>query len=248
MRPGLIRHRPFSFSAALQQQQLQHIRPAKTSKQRPSQHRSRHGASPKPTILRAHIYGTLFLSIALLVPDESLTWDARCELGIKTVQDIVRQDTYAQKKHEFIMTGAALLALYSGGGADDVQVHEAPLAVTAASQMEGQLQNLVLTAPDPEVEGGTLVLCQSVFVDDHEPDFYVSTHGSMNNDAAEALIPPFEEFARKLQAAGGGPVRGAMLVLQASGDWKCIYWDGKRWFNLIFLEWQTAESMGFVDE
>ncbi|KAK8135641.1 hypothetical protein PG984_003581 [Apiospora sp. TS-2023a] len=248
MRPGLIRHRLFSGNAALQQQKL-HIRPPQgIPRQCPSQHRSRHGASPKPTVLRAHIYGTLFLSIALLVPDESLTWDARCELGIKTVQDIVRPATYAEKKHEFMMTGAALLALYSGGQADDVQVHEQPLVATAESQMEGQLQNLVLTAPDPEVKGGTLVLCQSVFLDDHEPEFYVSTYGSMNNDAAEALIPPFEDFARKLQAAGGGPVRGAMLLLQASGDWKCIYWDGKRWFNLIFLEWQTAESMGFVDE
>ncbi|KAK7911181.1 hypothetical protein PG985_013662 [Apiospora marii] len=248
MRPGLIRHRPFSFSAALQQQQ-RHTRPAKDIlRQLASQQRSRHGAGPKPRVLRAHIYGTLFLSVALLVPDESMDWDARSELGIKTVQDILRPATYAEKKHEFMMTGAALLALYSGGQADDVQVHETPLVATAESQMEGHLQNLVLTAPDPEVPGGTLVLCQSVFVDDHEPEFYVSTHGSMNNDAAEALIPPFEEFARTLRAAGGGPVRGAMLLLEASGSWKCIYWDGKRWFNLIFLEWQTAESMGFVYE
>ncbi|KAK8035538.1 hypothetical protein PG993_010533 [Apiospora rasikravindrae] len=248
LRPGLVRHRPFSVSAALQQQQQPPIPPARViAKQHQShQHYSRHGAAPKPIILRAHIYGTLFLSIALLVPDESLSWDERCELGIKTVQDVTRPATYAEKKAEFMKTGAGLLALFAGGGADSVAVHE-PLAATAESQMEGQLHNWVMTAPDPEVSGGTLLLCQAVFADDDEPDFYVSTHGSMNNDAAEALIPAFEDFARN-GLKPKGPVRGAMMLLQASGDWKCIYWDGKRWLNLIFLEWQTAESMGFIDE
>ncbi|KAK8040983.1 hypothetical protein PG994_013990 [Apiospora phragmitis] len=251
MRPGLIRHRPFSSSSALlqrQQQQQQQIRATTRviEKQHQSHHHARHGATPKPTILRAHIYGTLFLSIALLVPDESLSWDERSELGIKTVQDVTSPASYAEKKAEFMKTGAALLSMFSGGGSEVVQVHE-PLAATAESQLDGgQLENWVMTAPDPEVAGGTLVVCQSVFAADDEPDFYVSTHGSMNNDAAEALIPAFEAFAATLRPRG--PVRGAMMLIQASGDWKCIYWDGKRWFNLIFLEWQTAESMGFVEE
>ncbi|KAK6849310.1 hypothetical protein PG995_013143 [Apiospora arundinis] len=250
--PSLIRHRPFSFSSTLQQQQPRRKQqpwiqpPQSSSKQQHQGHNRSHHAgttSARPTVLKAHVYGTLFLSIALLVTDESIDWDRRIELGIDMVQNVTSPPTYAGKKLEFEIVGAGLLSLFSGAGPDTLQLHEG-LTATAESQMADQLENWVMTAPDPDVEGGTLILCQSVFVGEDEPDFYVSTHGSMNNDAAEALMPPFEEFAATLKAKGG-PVRGALLLLQASGDWKCIYWDGKRWFNLIFLEWQTAESMGF---
>lgn len=209
---------------------------------------SRHDDSKprKPTMLLAHVYGTLYLSIALLVTDESLSWDARCALGIETVQAVLRLATYEERKAEFMLTGVALLAAFSGLVPEQLQAHDS-FAVSPESGMTGELQSWVTTAPDPEVKGGTLLLCQGVFASDDEPELYVSTHGSMNNDAAEALMPPFEAFARSLEAQGG-PVRGALMVLQPSGDWKCIYWDGKRWFNLIFLEWQTAESLGFLIE
>ncbi|KAK8110234.1 uncharacterized protein PG998_006691 [Apiospora kogelbergensis] len=186
-------------------------------------------------MLLAHVYGTLYLSIALLVTDESLSWDARCALGIETVQAVLRLATYEERKAEFMLTGVALLAAFSGLVPEQLQAHDG-FAVSPESQMTGELQSWVTTAPDPEVKGGTLLLCQGVFASDDEPELYVSTHGSMNNDAAEALMPPFEAFARSLEAQGG------------RGDWKCIYWDGKRWFNLIFLEWQTAESLGFLIE
>lgn len=211
-----------------------------------------------PILLRSGIYGTVYLSIALLVTDESLDWGTRQSAATQVVQDVTGAPDHETQLRNFWALGPALLQAHAGGGSvgggggdDDgangtatevvVRHHEGGLQPAADSGFEGELDVRLMTAPDPETPGGTLVLCQAAFMREEEPEFYVATHHDRMLDAAMALIPSFEDFARTCAA----PTRGAMLVLYPDGNWYCLYFDGRRWLNMIFLEWQTAETMGF---
>ncbi|KAH8664514.1 hypothetical protein BX600DRAFT_464580, partial [Xylariales sp. PMI_506] len=213
----------------------------------------------RPAMLLAGIYGPIFLSIALLVTDETLDWPTRSQIGMQVVQSVVGQPDHESKTHNFWSLGPALLKEYVGStgeieyhnhygtsdqdGAGDVvgNNHYRALRPTEESGMEDQLDVRLMTAPDPDHPGGTVVLCQvAVATAEEEPEDYVALHGGWAEDVAYSLFPAFERFAGSLP----GPARGVMLVLYPQGNWYCLYWDGKRWLNLLFLEWQTAASMG----
>jgi hypothetical protein len=180
----------------------------------------------------------VFLSIALLVTDESLDWSTRQSAATQVVQEITGAPDHATQLHNFWAVGPALLQAHAG--ADAVRHHAAStVRPTDDSGLADELEVRLMTAPDPEIPGTTLMLCQAAFVREEEPDFYVATHHDRMLDAAMALIPALEDFAK-----GYAPARGAMLVLYPDGNWYCLYFDGCRWLNMIFLEWQTAETMG----
>ncbi|KAI0179873.1 hypothetical protein GGR52DRAFT_216180 [Hypoxylon sp. FL1284] len=187
------------------------------------------------------IYGTIFMSIVMLVADESMSYQSRQALALSSVYDIMQERDPDEKIRRYWATGRAALEAYAAaGGPDDVVVCGAVRPDPRAGWADDEIDAVVMTAPDPEWPGGTLVFCQAVLFD-MEPDaIYVAEHGNRATDAAEALLVTVEEFARDL----GGPVRGGLLIMQPSGDWKSLYFDGKRWINVVYLEWQTAASMG----
>jgi hypothetical protein len=177
------------------------------------------------------------MSIGFLVLNEGLDWDTRRSMGVDTVQWITLESDTQRKWDKFYETGESLLAAYSE--AEEVEYH------TVCVRFDKTLEARILTAPDPEVEGGTLILCLGTLRDpaeDEDQETYFSEHGNRLTDATEAMLPEIEALARSLPASP--KVRGAMLLLSQDGDWKSLYWDGRRWINIIFLEWQTAESMG----
>ncbi|KAH6658511.1 hypothetical protein BKA67DRAFT_656701 [Truncatella angustata] len=193
------------------------------------------GPASQYTVLRSGFYGTIYLSIALLVTDETLDWTTRQNVGIEAVQEITRAETHEEQLKRFWALGPALLKAHTG---TDVQHHD-PIQPTEDSGLEEDLEVRTMTAPDPESPGTDLLLCQAAFVHEEEPEFYVSTHHNRMADAAHSLSPGFEEFARSQNVK-----KGALLLIHPDGNWYCLYYDGRRWLNMIFLEWQTAESMG----
>ncbi|GAP88575.2 hypothetical protein SAMD00023353_7000500 [Rosellinia necatrix] len=171
--------------------------------------------------------------------NEALDWDQRMSTAIETVERITHEKNVRRMWSIFYETGQALLATYSGA---EVVYHHDAVRVPSKGGWAGELEIKMFTSPDPEVEGGVLVLCLATLGD--QMDTYVTVDTNQLTDATEAIIPGVEEFASTLQ--GSPKVRGAILILQDNGNWKNVYWDGRRWINIIYLEWQTAESMGFV--
>jgi hypothetical protein len=189
----------------------------------------------QPVVLRSGIYGTIYLSIALLVTDEQLDWTTRQSAGMEAVHEVTHAETHEEQLKRFWALGPALLKAHSG---KDVQHHE-PIQPTEDSGLADDLEVRLMTVPDPETPGATLVLCQAAFVDEEEPEFYVATHYDRMSDAAHSLFPDFEKFAKSYNSA-----KGALLIIHPDGNWYCLYYDGHRWLNMIFLEWQTAASIG----
>lgn len=187
------------------------------------------------TILHSSIYGTVYLSIALLVTDEKLDWSTRQNVGIEAVQEITHAESHEEQLERFWALGPALLKAHSGR---DAVLHE-PIRPTEDSGLADDLSVRVMTVPDPESPGKNLALCQAAFVEGEEPEFYVATHSDRMSDAAHSLFPEFEKFAKDHHAT-----KGALLIIHPDGNWYCLYYDGARWLNMIFLEWQTAASMG----
>ncbi|KAI4596829.1 hypothetical protein KJ359_005173 [Pestalotiopsis sp. 9143b] len=214
--------------------QRAHTQGAQWQRAQPSQ--ARRGQLPKQfAALRSGTYGTIFLSIALLVTDETLDWPTRQSLGIQAVDDVLNAETHEQQLEAFWILGEALLKAHSGTTPD---FHE-PIRPEEESGLADDLVVRLMTVPDPETPGKNLVLCQAAFIDEEDPEFYVATHSDRMADAAHSLFSGFEEFAKSHDAS-----KGAMLIVHPGGSWYCLYYDGHRWLNLIFLEWQTAASIG----
>ncbi|KAI1760174.1 hypothetical protein GGR53DRAFT_470587 [Hypoxylon sp. FL1150] len=184
------------------------------------------------------IYGTVFMSIVMLVTDESMDYRTRQDLAFAIVHNIMGEADYTNKIARYWATGQLILASYSGS---DIKVHGRLRPDPASGWTDDELEAVVMTAPDPDWPDGTLVFCQAVLFDPDPDAVYIAEHGNRATDAAEALLTKVEEFAKD----HGGPVRGALLLMQPNGDWKSLYWDSKRWINVVYLEWQTAASMGF---
>ncbi|KAI1848614.1 hypothetical protein JX266_005473 [Neoarthrinium moseri] len=196
-------------------------------------------ARPRPknsSVLYANIYGSIYLSIALLVTDDSLDWLTRRHAGVEAVQEITLAKDFATKTKNFWALGPALLHAYSG---KDVEHHEG-LQPTEESGMVDELEVRLMTVPDPDDSDTTLFLCQATFKSEAEPEFYVATRSNRMEDAAYSLMPSVDKVNQQHLAA-----RGLLLLLYPDGSFHCLYYDGRRWLNLLFLEWQTAESMGF---
>ncbi|TGJ84568.1 hypothetical protein E0Z10_g4183 [Xylaria hypoxylon] len=185
--------------------------------------------------LQARIYGSIYTSIGFLVLNEALDWDVRRAMGVETVENIALEKDANEMWRKFEETGQSLLAAYTGA---DVEYHED--AIRVPSDVDS-VEAKVFTAPDPDVEGGIMLLCLAE-LKDPEGDTYFASNGNRLTDVTDSLAPKVEAFASSLEASP--KVRGVMLLLQQDGDWKSLYWDGKRWLNVVYLEWQTAESMG----
>ncbi|KAI0870181.1 hypothetical protein GGS24DRAFT_493191 [Hypoxylon argillaceum] len=202
---------------------------------------SHHGQNTKgPRPLQARVYATIFVSIGFLVLDEELDWQMRCMIARDVVQHITLAPDTDCRQARFWKMGKMLLAEYSGS---EVEHHEDVCHIPADAVWASDLGTRVLTAPDPEVEGGTLVLCLAS-LRGLDNEFYLPATNNRLYDVASTLIPQIEAFARGLDASPR--VRGAML-LEEKGAWISLYWDGTRWINVIYLEWQTAESIGLTE-
>ncbi|KAI3325446.1 hypothetical protein HD806DRAFT_490319 [Xylariaceae sp. AK1471] len=195
-----------------------------------------------PRQLHAHIFCSIYTSIGFLVLNEALDWDTRRALAVDTVQSITLEMDTEQRWRKFYETGESLLAAYSGA---EVEHHEGAIRLRADDGWGDEIETRILTAPDPDVEGGILVLSLTTLRDPEE-ETYLPINGNRLTDATEAVLPEIEAFASRLP--NSPRVRGAILLLEQNRDWKCVYWDGKRWINIVYLEWQTAESMNLPSE
>ncbi|KAI1340713.1 hypothetical protein F5Y15DRAFT_49447 [Xylariaceae sp. FL0016] len=208
---------------------------SKGSRHQGSSHQSN---QQRPRQLEAKVYGTIYVSIGFLVLNEALDWHARRDLGIRTVQDITLERDDTQKWQKYHSTSLEVFGAYVGG-VEHVVAH-GTLHLPPSAGWDDALETRLYSALDPEssVAEERIVLCVGALRADETEDVYVSEHGNRLTDATEDLLAPYEAFARSL-----GARRGGLLLLQEDGDWKSMYWDGLRWINIIYLEWQTAESM-----
>lgn len=172
-----------------------------------------------------------------MVFNEELDWESRCLIAIGAVQTILKEKDVAARWSRFSKECEAILGAYSGG---DVEDHEGAVRIPDDVYWKGSHGKVrILTAPDPELEGGILLLCLVFALDDSKEDVYITSHESSNyvTDVALDMIPEVEAFARSLPASPR--VRGGMVVLDsASSNWKTLFWDGRRWINLVYLEFQ----------
>lgn len=168
-----------------------------------------------------------------MVCNEELDWKTRSLVAIGAVQNIMSEPDVIGKWSKFYETCELILGAYSGG---EVEYHEGAVRIPAGvSWAASDRQIRIMTAPDPEVEGGTLLLCL-VALDESKEDVYIASHGDSDlyTDVALDMIPEVEAFARRLPLSP--KVRGGMVVLDPAGSWKSLYWDGRRWINLVYLD------------
>lgn len=169
-----------------------------------------------------------------MVLDEELPWKARGMIALAAVQEVMGEKDLITQWNKFYETCELILCAYSGS---DAEYHEGAVRVPADVAWEASDDQIkILTAPDPEVEGGILVLCL-VALNDSNQDVYIASHSDSDclTDVVLDLIPGVEAFARRLP--GSSKVRGGMVVLDpADSSWKSLYWDGKRWINLVYLD------------
>ncbi|KAI0380472.1 hypothetical protein F5Y04DRAFT_257453 [Hypomontagnella monticulosa] len=212
--------------------------PPTRTQQGPRTRQSRQSQSRILHASHAGIYGSICMSVAMLVTDTTLDFRERQALALKTVYDIVNERDEATKLKRYWDTGLWLLGIYSGAEIE----HHGPLRpVKNSGWTEDELETRLMTTPDPDFDG-TFVFCQALLFDDYrDTDVYVAQNGNRVTDATEALLPTFEAFAKECR----GPVRGVILLVQPDGDWKSVYYDGKRWINIVYLEWQTPASLGY---
>ncbi|KAJ8108841.1 hypothetical protein ONZ43_g6304 [Nemania bipapillata] len=185
------------------------------------------------------ISAIIYMSIACLVLDESRDWASRRSVGIQVVDLVLQEKDETQKRVNFFALGWDLLRRYSCG---DIEHHPDAIRITDEEGWVNGFEITVLTAPDPDVKNGTFVLCLGMEKspqpgeDNHIP----ACHESLT-DATFTLIPQVEVFAHGLE--GSPSVRGAMLLLRRDNSWKSVYWDGKRWINIVFLEWRIDNDV-----
>ncbi|KAI0516972.1 hypothetical protein F5B22DRAFT_139605 [Xylaria bambusicola] len=204
---------------------------------RTNQHRY-HGSKPKQLHARVFsTYCTIYVSIMALVIDDRLDWRQRRGIGIHVIQDVIGEEDPEEMRRKFYELG--LTVFHSFVKSDISEYLDIGFGNNSAASAK------LYSAPDPEVEGGTFLL-YLVALDSSSEHTHIVESGNRVTDIAEDLIPNVEKVASVL--AESGRVRGAMVLLEEDGSWKSIYWDGKRWINVVFLEWQTPESMAFIWE
>lgn len=178
------------------------------------------------------------MSIGMLVTDTSLDFSERKRLAMKAVYGIIMEEDLQVMLLRYWSTGDWLLRLYSGAAV----THHGRLRPAAESGWsDDELDARLMSTPDPDFPGSTFLLCQAVLYDreQDESEVYVSEFGSRSADATEALLASFEAFAKECKE----PVRGVLLLMESDGGWRSIYFDGKRWINVLYLEWQTAANL-----
>lgn len=169
----------------------------------PRTNQYRHNGNRKRQ-LHASLHTTIYVSITALILNEELDWAERRSLAIETIQNITGEEDLREKWRKFYETGVSLLAAYSGA---DLEYHEGAIRVPAGL---GCFETRLFTTPDPEVEGGTLVLCLAA-VRGAGGDTYFAENGNRLTDITVAIVPDVEVFASSLEASPR--VRGAMVLL-----------------------------------
>ncbi|KAI1258690.1 hypothetical protein F5Y18DRAFT_339049 [Xylariaceae sp. FL1019] len=188
--------------------------------------------------LQSSIYASVYTTIGFIVANETLDMADRQEIGLRFVESIVLDPDETRRYQTFFAQGRELLGGFSGTEATDHVFHTSETGWNPA-----ELDVRLHSTPDPEVEGGRLFFCLASIKDLEASQLYIDELDipSQLRDAAYAIFPVIGTFIEGLP--NSPRVRGALCILQDK-QWISLYWDGKRWINFVFLEWQTAESMG----
>ncbi|KAI8963481.1 hypothetical protein F5Y11DRAFT_319380 [Daldinia sp. FL1419] len=186
-------------------------------------------------VLQAGIYGTICMSMALLVTDTSLSFKERQDLAIQTALRIAREEDEAKRLQLYWETGRSLLEKYSGAAVEDYG------NLRLDQWRDDELEARLAVTPDPDVPGGLLILCQAALSEADPSEVYVAQHTDRISDVMMDLLTAVEDFARHR----GLLVRGVVLLLDAHLNWFSVYFDGKRWLNVVYFETQTPESLGY---
>ncbi|KAI0127583.1 hypothetical protein BJ170DRAFT_683418 [Xylariales sp. AK1849] len=195
-----------------------------------------HDRQTHKTLRAGVLRSAFFMSAALLLFDPNLDWNARRQTAIDLVQSVTMEEDIDVKLKNYWEIGPWLLEHYC----EKPVTQHGSLPLGPDSEWRDQIETRVFSAPDPDDPEKTFVVCQVCFKDRNEPEFYVSIHGNLLTDVTEDILPAFEEVGK-----AQGINRGAILVLSPSDEWKSVYFDGNRYISVGFLEWQTAELMGF---
>ncbi|KAJ3554590.1 hypothetical protein NPX13_g10575 [Xylaria arbuscula] len=183
------------------------------------------------------IHCTIYLSIAAVTIWGDMDWRLARMAGIDCVQHVTGQETWDDMKREFFRMGRVLLAELAVG----TEITE----IVCTPEDPHFFDCKVYSVPDKEVEGGTFML-YLVALNEETDETHVIEHGNRVTDVATSLIPQFEAMAKTCNEKSR--LRGAMVLLEEDGSWKSLYWDGIRWVNLVFFEWQTPDSLAYVWE
>lgn len=169
---------------------------------------------------------------------DELNWAERRTVGIDTVQHITGEEDSEEMRRKFYELGPMILQAFTNADVQEtVYVYD--------PRDPPSFDCKIYSSADPDVEGGTLVL-YLVALNSNADDTHVLEYGNRVTDIASGLIPHCENLAKTLSESSR--VRGAMVLLEEDGSWKSMYWDGKRWLNVVFLEWQTPESLAYIWE
>ncbi|KAI0845406.1 hypothetical protein F5Y00DRAFT_246480 [Daldinia vernicosa] len=189
-----------------------------------------HGSGTRrsqPKVLHAGVYGIIAMDIALLVTDESMSLKERSDLAIRTIDHITDAPDDATKLRRFWETGQSLLEKYSGAAVE----HHGHLRLDQFG--DDQLEARLMVAPDPDVPGGSFILCQAALFEELRP---------YENRAGQALLSATEAFAQHRD----GLARGVLLMIDMTcGDCATLYFDGKRWFNIAFFQFVSPQDLGY---
>ncbi|KAI2616854.1 hypothetical protein GGR54DRAFT_224380 [Hypoxylon sp. NC1633] len=167
------------------------------------------------------IYGTIFISFAMLVTDDSL-W----KLTLDVWMAIDKEKDMATKIERYWKMGRGLLETYSGAQVEDHgRMPPEPGAVLGEN---GELHMRLMTAPDPDFAGGTVFLFQAVVFGCVDAELSV---GETLHNTTVAALPMLNAFATGL----GRPARGVTMVYMPNENDPCkvLYFDGKRWINVV---------------
>ncbi|KAI0429906.1 hypothetical protein F5Y09DRAFT_309101 [Xylaria sp. FL1042] len=188
----------------------------------------------RPRQLSAGVQCTIWTSLASLALSEDIDWEEFRFQTLAIIHSITREEDEGERWRKLCAVSGSALASFSETELEHFGRHTAPI------QVPYDVVTGIMTAPDPEVEGGTLVVCIGMVVRTKE-GLYLTEHGDRLTDLSQDIMPKIEAFARNLE--GSPKVRGCLVLLDQDGGWKSLYWDGRRWINIIFVECQTAESM-----
>ncbi|KAI1641572.1 uncharacterized protein F4817DRAFT_355360 [Daldinia loculata] len=189
---------------------------------------------PLSKILHAEIYGTIVIAIGLLVTDTSLSLEKRSELAMQTINHVSNAPDAATRLQRYWDTGRSLLERYSGAALE----YDAHLRLD--QWRDDELEARLMVTPDPDVPGGSFILCQVVLFEE-VPSQENRIENQRIHDLMHDLLSGTEAFAQYR----GGLARGVLLFMDMDGRWLNIYFDGKRWFNIAYWPFKMAQDLSY---
>ncbi|KAI1296977.1 hypothetical protein F5Y03DRAFT_291997 [Xylaria venustula] len=196
----------------------------------------------RPRYLYAHIHCTIYLSVMSIYLTEAEDWWKWRRMAIHMMIETLAEEDVTQKWKNLWALSHWLLQRFSG--IEHIDYHHINFRENGWG-IPNSIEARLMTAPDPDVEGGTLMLFVGMEMDAQQ-ETYVVENGDPPMPHLGLIAPAMETFARE-ELETWPRVRGAIVLVEHDG-WTCVYWDGKRWINVNFLEWQTRESMAHIIE